>query len=224
VTTEDWTYAKPRELLYYLLTRRGSTKAEIGLALWPDASATGLRNSFHTGLKYLRRALGDPRWVRFAGGCYAIDHRSPLWYDVHDFEAAAGHALDAEPTTAAIPALLDAAARYPGDFLVDLAAGGWADAPRDHLRRRYERVMVTLGRLQGQDRRYGDATETFARLVEHDPFVEVAHRGLMRCHAALGNRARALRQYEELAELLGTQLGTSPAPETTALYARLRAD
>jgi DNA-binding SARP family transcriptional activator len=34
----------------------------------------------------------------------------------------------------------------------------------------------------------------------------------MRCHAALGERGRALRHYEELVELLDEQLGTSPAP------------
>ena len=42
---EDWTYAKPRELLFHLLARPGSTKGEIGLALWPDESGAELRNS-----------------------------------------------------------------------------------------------------------------------------------------------------------------------------------
>jgi DNA-binding SARP family transcriptional activator len=72
-------------------------------------------------------------------------------------------------------------------------------------------------------RRYGEAAETFARLVEHDPFLEAAHRGPMRCHMALGNRARAIRQYHELVELLSADIGTAPAPETTALYTKLRA-
>jgi len=45
----------------------------------------------------------------------------------------------------------------------------------------------------------------------------------MRCQAALGERGRALRHYEELVELLEEQLGTPPAPETRALHERLRA-
>ena len=45
----------------------------------------------------------------------------------------------------------------------------------------------------------------------------------MRCHAALGERGRALRHYEELVRLLDEQLGASPAPGTSALYERLRA-
>jgi DNA-binding SARP family transcriptional activator len=44
----------------------------------------------------------------------------------------------------------------------------------------------------------------------------------MRCQAALGERGRAIRHYEELAELLDEQLGTAPAPETSALYESLR--
>ncbi|MGW4944983.1 BTAD domain-containing putative transcriptional regulator [Actinoplanes sp. NPDC004185] len=37
-----------------------------------------------------------------------------------------------------------------------------------------------------------------------------------------GDRGRALRQYEELARLLETHVGTRPAPETTELHSRLR--
>lgn len=170
-------------------------------------------------MKHLRRALGGHRWVRFVDGGYLIDRTDDLWYDVDEFERAAEQAL----TAGTITALDTAAGRYPGDFLVDLAVGGWADARRERLRRRFEQVMLTLGGLQGQARRYVDAAETFARLVAHDPFLEAAHRGLMRCHVALGNRARAIRQYQELVELLDTGLGTAPAPETAALYAKLRA-
>jgi len=62
-----------------------------------------------------------------------------------------------------------------------------------------------------------------ARPIAHDGLLEEAHRGLMRCQAALGERGRALKHYEELVGLLEEQLGTSPAPETVALHERLRA-
>jgi DNA-binding SARP family transcriptional activator len=45
---------------------------------------------------------------------------------------------------------------------------------------------------------------------------------LMRSQVAMGERGRALRHYEELAVLLGDELGPSPAPETSALYEGLR--
>src|SRR5215207_7480037 len=43
LTPPDWTFAKPRELLLYLLTNPASTKQQIGLDLWPAASAVQLR-------------------------------------------------------------------------------------------------------------------------------------------------------------------------------------
>jgi DNA-binding SARP family transcriptional activator len=219
---EDWTYAKPRELLYHLLTQPGSTKAQIGLALWPDASGAELRNSFHTCLKYLRRALGGRHLVRYENGTYRVDGARALWYDVNAFRSAAAAAKALRANEEAIPALTEAAERYPGDFLVDMNAADWAEQPREQLRRQYERVMLRLGSLLAQQGRLPEASETFARLIEHDPMLEAAHRGLMRCHAVMGNRARALRQYEELVALLDSQLGASPAPETTDLIAALR--
>ena len=43
----------------------------------------------------------------------------------------------------------------------------------------------------------------------------------MVCYVALGEPARARRQYEALREALGAELGTAPAPRTTQLYERL---
>jgi DNA-binding SARP family transcriptional activator len=220
--TEDWTYAKPRELLYHLLTRPGSTKAEIGLALWPEASGTELRNSFHTCLKFLRRAVGNAARVRFAGGAYHVDPVGRLQYDVDEFRQAVAEARRHGGTPTAIGPLTDAAARYSGDFLGDVPVGAWAEPYRAELRREYEHVLRALGGLLARERRFLEAADVFTRLVDHDPLLEAGHRALMRCHAALGDRGRALQQYDRLVRLLDAQLGAPPAPETTELYTRLR--
>jgi len=80
-----------------------------------------------------------------------------------------------------------------------------------------------LGRLLFAQALPAKAAEAYRKAISHDRLLEEAHRELMRCYAALGERGRALRHYEELVELLDEQLGTSPAPETVALYLRLRA-
>jgi tetratricopeptide (TPR) repeat protein/IS1 family transposase len=57
LTPSDWTYAKVKELLFYLLCHRSRTKEQIGLALWPDASPTQLRGNLHNTLYHLRHVL-----------------------------------------------------------------------------------------------------------------------------------------------------------------------
>ena len=46
LTSADRTYAKARELLYYLLARPNSTREQIGLDFWPDASDEQVRKRF----------------------------------------------------------------------------------------------------------------------------------------------------------------------------------
>jgi DNA-binding SARP family transcriptional activator len=45
----------------------------------------------------------------------------------------------------------------------------------------------------------------------------------MQAYAANGNRAEALKTYHRLRTLLADELGTSPGPDTEALYLELLA-
>ncbi len=66
----SWPYARVKELLFYLIAQPPRTKAQIGLALWPEASPAQLRNSLSTTLYHLRRVLGHPDWIIFADDHY----------------------------------------------------------------------------------------------------------------------------------------------------------
>jgi SARP family transcriptional regulator, regulator of embCAB operon len=54
--------------------------------------------------------------------------------------------------------------------------------------------------------------------VAIEPFRETSYQLLMRAHAAVGNRAEALRVYERCRSLLSEELGVSPSPQTEAVY------
>ena len=114
-----------------------------------------------------------------------------------------------------------AAAAYGGDFLAGLAAGEWAAARRDELRRSFESALLATGRLHAAAGRHQAAATAFRRAVAHEPLNETAHRELMESWASLGETARAVRHYEELTRQLAGQLGVPPSAETTALYQRL---
>jgi predicted ATPase/DNA-binding SARP family transcriptional activator len=223
LTAADWSYAKPRELMFLLVSSPPMTKDQIAAALWPDLSRPQLGNALHTALRELRRALGDPGWVGYSDGRYGFDHSRPHECDVTDFEDALLAARRARPADGALPHLQRAIATYGGDFLDGMPAGEWALARRDELRRAFESALLATGRLQAAAGRHQAAAAAFRRAVAHEPLNESAHRELMNCWVRLGETARAVRHYQELVEVLRDQVGVAPAAETTALYGRLLA-
>jgi len=221
LTAADWSYAKPRELLFLLVASPPQTREQLGAALWPDLRGKQLGNALHTALRELRRALGNPEWVRYVGGRYSFNRTLGHDCDVDTFESALAAAGRARPAGAALPDLQRAVAAYGGDFLAGMAAGEWAQGRRDELRRRFESALLATGRLHAAAGRYEAAVSAFRRAIEHEPLNELAHRELMSCWAQLGQTGRAVHHYTELTALLAEQVGVRPAAETTALYERL---
>jgi predicted ATPase/DNA-binding SARP family transcriptional activator len=222
LTPADWGYAKPRELLCLFASSPPLAREQIGLALWPDLTGGQLRNALHSALRQLRRTLGDGGWIGFTDGRYALDESRPLDCDLRDFEQALAAARAAQPPVAALPQLRRAIAAYGGDFLAGSTAGDWATTRRAGLRRAYERALGAAGRLLVAGGRVSEAIEVYRRAIAHEPLDEAAHRALMECWAAAGQPGRAMRHYEELRDLLRAEVGSAPAAQTTALYARLR--
>jgi DNA-binding SARP family transcriptional activator len=117
------------------------TREQIGAALWPDASRQQLGNALHTALRELRHALGDPGWIVYANGRYAVNPARPRDCDVDTFTTALTAARQARPAAAALPGLQRAVTVYGGDFLADMAVGDWAQARRDELSRAFESAL-----------------------------------------------------------------------------------
>jgi predicted ATPase/DNA-binding SARP family transcriptional activator len=221
LTAADWGYAKPRELLFLLITSRPLTREQLGAALWPELSHKQLGNALHTALRELRRALGDHNWIVYAAGHYSVNRDRAFDCDVDEFESSLADAGRARPASAGLPDLRRAIAAYGGDFLAGMTVGEWAHARRDELRRRFETALLATGRLHMAGGKYQAAVTVFRRAIEHEPLNESAHRELMTCWAQLGENGRAVRHYTELTAMLKEQVGVPPAAETTALAERL---
>lgn len=227
---DAWRYAKPRELLLYLLTHPdGRTRDQIGVVFWPDASATQVKNNFHVMLHHVRKAIGRADLIVFDGERYRIAWERGVILDAREFEDRALSGLRAlkdvrNPTDEqrAIGALRVALDQYRGEFLPGDEAGDWASEMRDRLRRLYTDALMLMGQrllLRGENR---EAAEAFRRVVGVDELHEQANRQLMLALTRAGERSEALRQYERLSRLLQADLEAEPERETKALYERLR--
>jgi DNA-binding SARP family transcriptional activator len=242
---------KARELLLWLLLHAQGTKEEIALALWPDASAAQVRNTFHVTLHHLRRQLGDPHWITHERGVYRMLRRGDdgrrLEVDVDAVLAAAARlraaarartnaavataGADGEDPSAAAHAL-DAAAlddlgaaleRWHGDLAGDSATGDWIAAHRARVHEAWADGMEALATLLAARGRHEDARDACERLLRREPLRESVHRQLMTTLAALGKRADALAHYAALVDQLRRDLGVPPSAQTQALAKQLAA-
>jgi DNA-binding SARP family transcriptional activator len=103
-----------------------------------------------------------------------------------------------------------------------LLEGEWFLLRREELRRKYLDALLQLGLLYFGREDYARAAEMYRRVIDKDDVLEEAHRELMRCFARSGERGQALRHYQLLARIMQDELGSPPAPESVALYERLK--
>lgn len=220
----EWTYTKSKELLFYLLSAGPRTKEQIWLALWPDLPSEQLRGTFHSVLHHLRRALGQPDGIVFEKERYQFNRGLDYWYDLDAFENALLGARSLQPNQPeeASACLRLAIKLYQGDFLEDLAESEWIVTRREEVRQRFLDALLLLGQLYGAAGQHVQAVGAYRRLLTHEPYLEAAHRELMRGYARLGERGQAMRHYQRLAEMMRAELAARPAPETRALVDQIR--
>ena len=236
---------KATELLLFLaLHPEGRTKEQIGLALWPDATAGQLRANFHVTLHHVRRALGASdqeralQWISFVDGRYRLlreahpeqphaDAVTALDCDIDAVLAASETLRQAERRDAALDVpTLDAVARTlarrRGHLGEGLTTGDWMLSHENRVRVAWGHGMEALARQYLRAARRHEAETALETLVANEPLRESAHRALMELWAAAGERARALGHYDALVVLLQREVGSPPARETQALAQRIR--
>jgi predicted ATPase/DNA-binding SARP family transcriptional activator len=223
VPPKAWGYAKARELLIFLLLHPdGRSREQIGLALWPDASAAQVRNNFHVTLHHLRKAVRRAEWVRFERERYRIAPVGEVELDALAFEDRITTALrGAKRGRLSQDDLRAALALYRGHFLEGESAGDWHLDVRDRLSRLHAEGLEILGAALLEAGRFEDAALTFERLVQQEELHEEGYRALMTCRARAGDRMAALREYRRL-EAVFSREGLRPDRATEELLRRIQ--
>jgi predicted ATPase/DNA-binding SARP family transcriptional activator len=219
--TGAWAYAKPKELLVFLLLHpAGRTREQVGHAIWPGASAAQVKNSFHVTLHHLRKTLGAAEWIVIEGDRYRLSPDVRWDLDAERFERDARRALRDQAADAdGLRAVLDV---YRGDLLDGEVVGPWVEEHRDRLRRLMVDLGLALGAALEAANDTAGAAETYHAIAVREELNEEAQRRLMLAWARAGDRVRALRHYERLVAVLRDELDTEPEPETVRVYEGLR--
>lgn len=188
--------------------------------VFPSTEYDDPKGSFEVALFRLRKLLGVEGAIRLKAGRLSLD---PLlvWNDLLYIDPLVDAHARAENDEQAIVLGGDLLKAYKGALFGD-ECQYFALARRDQLRRRIERLVEQMATLLEQRGEFARATGVWETGLGHEPLNEVFYRGLMRCHAALGNAALALSLYRRCAEMLSKVLSISPSKATETLRAEIQ--
>jgi DNA-binding SARP family transcriptional activator len=149
---------------------------------------------------------------------YLFDRDHDYFYDVEEFEKASDMALRQESSKEEIMRNGNKAIElYRGEFLRDSSLN-WCLHSREKLRQTLVHVVMRLAALHREKGNLGESIWLYHRAIEEDPFLERAHRGLMRCYALHGERPKAIKHYLDYSQYLMEELDMAPSDETMNLY------
>jgi len=196
----DWQLLSRKDAALLARLALEGTQARTALAtwLWPDVPQPRAHANLRQRLMRLRRQMGE--WVHESDGVLQLQAsvRCDLTPDVCRADAAMESPLLAG---------LDGA---------DDAVQAWLGEARQHWQTR--RADLMLGLASGHESR-GELAAALAmteRLLSLEPLLEHAWRRLMRLHSQRGDRAAALAAFERCEQVLRSELGVLPGPETLA--------
>ena len=186
----------------------------LGL-FWPESDQSHARDSLRQAVRYLRRSVGEGVVVGRGDEELGVDE-ALLWCDAAAFE----QAVD----TGEFERALDL---YQGDLLVGFFLPDvpeferWLERERGRLRARAVEAAWAVAETRESERDPAGATRYARRAMELCPDDEGTLRRLIILLDRLGDRASAVRAYEEFAARLAKDCGIEPSGETRGLVDRV---
>jgi peptide/nickel transport system substrate-binding protein len=219
-----------RLLFAYLVAEQGRPvpRDELAEALWGEAPPATWEKALTVLVSKLRSLLVECGLdgaiaLTSAFGSYRLTLPEGAWVDVI---AAADAVAESEAALAAddleqAKAVATEGASLARPLFLSGEEGDWVDAKRRELADILRRALSCLAEACLRAGEQVEAAKWATETIALEPFRETGYRHLMAAHAAAGNRAEALRVYERCRQLLATELGAYPSPETESIYREL---
>ena len=196
---------------------------DLAETLWPDQLPEAWEGALAAVISKLKRTLaraGLGEVLDSSDGCYELRWPTGTWIDLREAINALDRAEGALRRGDSGAAWSDAAVAsavlrrrfLPGE------SGEWVDQVRRDLLDAEIRTHDTLAAVWLLEGRPVGAVQAARRAVDLAPFRESTHARLMEAHLAAGNRAEAIRTYEEVRALLRDSMGIEPTDHVQRLY------
>lgn len=208
---------KIESLLAYLLLNPGvHTRETLATLFWGDFSDTKARASLRKALALLRKTIA-PEVLLTSRETVQINADFSLWVDVTQFEKQALGFL----TDLSAQEIPDSLNLYQSDLLSEFH-DDWIQSLREHYRALYLDVLHRIVECARGQSEYESAILYAQKILVTDLANERAYQHLMFCYITLGDRRKALEQYEACRRALRDELDVTPTSQTVALYNWIR--
>ncbi|MEM7331181.1 MAG: NB-ARC domain-containing protein [Chloroflexota bacterium] len=210
-------------LLAYLgVTGQMQSRETLAGLLWSELEEEKARRNLRVELSRLKPIVGE--FLKIERRAVGLDFSQSIEIDVVQFEQ------QGRSPAEDVAGLETAVSLYNGDLLTNLDVPGaylfeeWVLVQRERYR------QIVLDALYQLSKQYTDQNEiakgitAVRQLLTFEPWLESAHRQLMRLLALDGQRAAALAQYDICTQLLMEELGVTPSIETDNLYDQIESD
>jgi len=219
ITKGDWDSITAKELFLLLLAHpEGLRKEQILSLLWAELPPTQANGIFHSTTYRIRRAL-SPAILVYENGIYRVNPTNAQ-SDVERFIQLIKQASRASTEHERIRCYHDAIKLYRGDYFED-SYYDWCAPLREELRKKFLDALFTLAESYDQ-RGESQAQELYQEILRRDSYREDIYRALMKFQAKRGDKAGALKTYQQCVQVLQAEMKLSPSPETRTLYERIR--
>ncbi|MCB0208894.1 MAG: AAA family ATPase [Anaerolineae bacterium] len=202
-------------LVYLAVERTTQTREQVMTLLWPDSLPQAARKNLRNTLWDIGKTF-DEEVVEVDGDTLRL--AESVWVDLRPFEDTP---LTAD--SANIERLEEAVALYRAplaDGLSVLDAPDfelWLTTQQQRVGRHYLRLLDILIAAHRKTANWQGVITFAEQALAYDNLQEPMHQALMEAQAHLGERAKAVRQYDMLRAILEQELGVPPLPETESL-------
>jgi ATP/maltotriose-dependent transcriptional regulator MalT len=220
ISNSDWQTQTSRDMFFLFLAHpEGLTKEQVGLYFWPDATPDELKLRFKNTLYRLRRAVGR-QTILLQDDYYQFNWSLDYEYDVETFMTSIGLSQKTREIKDKIQYLKTAIDQYKGEYLSEIEEI-WAITDRQRYYQMYLDALMRLATMYMERKAYKTALRYCYQALTEDACLEDAHRLAMRIHAATGNRAAIVRQYDRCRVALNKEINAPPSQQTRELYETL---
>jgi len=219
-------------LAYLVVTRQMHRRDTLVTLFWANYDQASGRGELRRQLSTLKKIIPDSIF-QIERDAIGILPEADIWDDVTQLRLLMKQ-CDTHPhshlTTCSVCAtyLEESKALLRGNFMEGFTL---PDSPAfDQWQHIQTQAILTLAQMalenlatyyyQRHDKEH--AIEIWRQLLKHNPGYEPAHRQIMQYFASMGNRADALKQYEECLTYLSSEFDIAPEPQTQQLYHAIR--